>query len=163
MELGLDEFICPGSLMKAQNTDFSPCDEEAPFTPLRQRKEETAAVGTLLLLDTDGRQGHLQSSFHLSPHDRPRSGRVQLSPHSHSRSPRLTPSPSPHASPIALPSEPPTSPETMYDASISSAGVPGKSRNIFRYITFWLLSLMRTCGERLLHYLSATIDGSIGR
>ncbi|KAF8529652.1 hypothetical protein BU17DRAFT_79707 [Hysterangium stoloniferum] len=74
----------------------------------KKRKEETAAVWTLLLLDTDGRQGQLQSTLHLSPHDRPHSVRIQLSPNSDSTSPRVTPSPSPRANPIALPSEPPT-------------------------------------------------------
>ncbi|KAF8529666.1 hypothetical protein BU17DRAFT_79732 [Hysterangium stoloniferum] len=106
--------------------------------------EETTAVGTLHLLDHDVRHDHLQCTLQSSAHASNRSAGVQLSPHSDSSSPRLTPSPSPRANPIVFPSEPQTSPESMYDASISSAGVSGKSRNRLRYMTYWALSLMRT-------------------
>ncbi|KAF8529660.1 hypothetical protein BU17DRAFT_79715 [Hysterangium stoloniferum] len=92
---------------------------------LKQRKEETTAVGTLHLLDHDDRHDHLQCTLQSSAHAN-RSPRVQLSSHSNSSSPRLTPSPSPRANQIPLPSGPQTSRESMYDASISGTGASGK-------------------------------------
>ncbi|KAF8521435.1 hypothetical protein BU17DRAFT_87997 [Hysterangium stoloniferum] len=93
------------------------------YTPLTLSKEDTTVVGTLPLLDNDTTHGHLQSSLHSSPHASPRFACIHLSAHPDPSSPRLTPSPSPRANPIALPSEPQTSPVSMYDASISSAGI----------------------------------------
>ncbi|KAF8529664.1 hypothetical protein BU17DRAFT_60441 [Hysterangium stoloniferum] len=93
---------------------------------LKQRKEETTAVGTLHLLDHDVRHDHLQCTLQSSAHASNRSARVQLSSHSNSSSPRLTPSPSPRANQIPLPSGPQTSRESMYDASISGTGASGK-------------------------------------
>ncbi|KAF8529657.1 hypothetical protein BU17DRAFT_79711 [Hysterangium stoloniferum] len=90
---------------------------------LKQRKEETTAVGTLHLLDHDVRHDHLQCTLQSSAHTSNRSARVQLSSHSHSSSPRLTPSPSPRANQIPLPSGPR---ESMYDASISGTGASSK-------------------------------------
>ncbi|KAF8508035.1 hypothetical protein BU17DRAFT_100063 [Hysterangium stoloniferum] len=95
-------------------------------TPLTQRKEETTSVGTLHLLDNDASHGHLQSALQSNPHASHRSAHVQLSAHSDSSSTHLTPSPSSRATPIPLPSGPQTSPESIYDASISSTGVSGK-------------------------------------
>ncbi|KAF8529642.1 hypothetical protein BU17DRAFT_79690 [Hysterangium stoloniferum] len=91
---------------------------------LKQRKEETTAVGTLHLLDHDVRHDHLQCTLQSSAHASNRSARVKLSSHSDSSSPRLTPSPP--ANQIPLPSGPQTSRESMYDASISGTGASGK-------------------------------------